>query len=156
MSEEALQRVNVPKVPFGEFLGIHIHMAADGQSEVHYMPCEEHLNTFHVVHGGVCMTLLDVALASAARTLEQGMGVVTIELKTSFMQPALGKLVCKGNVLHRTSTLAFTEGTLYNEAGKPCAHATGTFKYVRKLAVRSKKARELKLPLAPDPVIPTD
>ena len=52
--------------------------------------------------------------------------------------------------------MAFTEGTLYNEAGKPCAHATGTFKFVRKLAVGSKKAQELHLPKELDQVISSD
>ena len=84
------------------------------------------------------------------------MGVVTIEMKTSFMQPAQGTLTGKGRLIHRTATMAFTEGTLYNEAGKPCVHATGTFKFVRKLAVGSKKAQELHLPKEMDQVISTD
>ena len=32
--------------------------------------------------------------------------------------------------MHRTGTMAFTEATIYDEQGKACAHATGTFKYV--------------------------
>jgi len=60
------------------------------------------------------------------------MGVVTIEMKTSFMQPSVGPLVAKGRLMHRTATLAFTEGTIYDEQGRACAHATGTFKYVKR------------------------
>ena len=55
-------------------------------------------------------------------------------MKTSFMQPAKagpgGKLVGKGRLIHRTRTMAFTEATIYDPAGRACAHATGTFKYV--------------------------
>lgn len=149
-------RINVPHIPFVEHLGIVTEMSANGESRLRYTPQPEHLNSFNVVHGGVCMTLLDVTLAASARCLEPNMGVVTIEMKTSFMQPAQGTLTGKGRLIHRTATMAFTEGTLYNEAGKPCAHATGTFKFVRKLAVGSKKAQELHLPKEMDQVISTD
>jgi acyl-coenzyme A thioesterase PaaI-like protein len=32
--------------------------------------------------------------------------------------------------MHRTKTMAFTEATVFDDAGRACAHATGTFKYV--------------------------
>lgn len=149
-------RINVPHIPFVEHLGIVTELSANGESRLRYTPKPEHLNSFNVVHGGVVMTLLDVTLAASARCLEPNMGVVTIEMKTSFMQPAQGVLNGKGRLIHRTATMAFTEGTLYNEAGKPCAHATGTFKFVRKLAVGSKKAQDLHLPKELDQVISTD
>ena len=34
--------------------------------------------------------------------------------------------------MHRTPSMAFTEGTIFDEAGRACAHATGTFKYVKR------------------------
>jgi uncharacterized protein (TIGR00369 family) len=68
------------------------------------------------------------------------MGVVTIEMKTSFMQPARGKLSGKGRLMHRTATMAFTEATIYDSAGHACAHATGTFKYVKRLPVGAKSS----------------
>ena len=86
------------------------------------------------------MTLLDVTMATAARSVQQDMGVVTIEMKTSFMQPARGKLSGKGRLMHRTATMAFTEATIYDSAGRACAHATGTFKYVKRLPIGLKSA----------------
>ncbi len=65
------------------------------------------------------MTLLDVTMAMAARSESADMGVVTIEMKTSFMQPARGPLVAKGVLLHRTATMAFTEGTRLRRPGQP-------------------------------------
>ncbi len=41
-----------------------------------------------MTHGGAVMTLLDVAMAVAARSARKESGVVTIEMKTSFMLPA--------------------------------------------------------------------
>ena len=62
------------------------------------------------------------------------MGVVTIEMKTTFMRPAKvaagQKLVGKGRLEHRTRSMAFTEGRVYDSEGQLCATATGTFKYV--------------------------
>jgi uncharacterized protein (TIGR00369 family) len=105
-----------------------------GESQINYTPRPEHLNSFAVTHGGALMTLLDVTLATAARSLDYASGVVTIEMKTTFMQPASGALSGKGRLIHRTKSLAFTEGTVYDAEGRPCAHATGTFKYVRREA----------------------
>jgi uncharacterized protein (TIGR00369 family) len=76
------------------------------------------------------MTLLDVTMATAARSVDKTLGVVTIEMKTSFIQPARGQLVSKGKLLHRSKSMAFTEGTIFDDEGRICAHATGTFKYV--------------------------
>ena len=38
-----------------------------------------------------------------------------------------------GTLLHRTSTLAFCEASVFDGGGQLCAHATGTFKYLRAL-----------------------
>jgi uncharacterized protein (TIGR00369 family) len=89
--------------------------------------------------------LLDVAMATAARSVQQDMGVVTIEMKTSFMQPCRGPLQGKGRLMHRTATMAFTEATVFDAEGRACAHSTGTFKYVKRPA-----------PTAPANTISTD
>src|SRR3569832_111057 len=131
------------KIPFVEHLGFSLEELEGGHSEIAYEAKAEHLNSFGVTHGGACMTLLDVAMAAAARSAQPDMGVVTIEMKTSFMQPARGKLVGKGRLMHRTATMAFTEATIYDLQGKPCAHATGTFKYVKRLPTGAKSANAL-------------
>lgn len=128
-------------IPFVEHLGFSLEKFDNGVSELHYTPKPEHLNSFSVTHGGATMTMMDVTMATAARSVQSDMGVVTIEMKTSFMQAARGPLVGKGRLLHRTATLAFTEATLYDEQGRACAHATGTFKYVRRLPTGSKESQ---------------
>ncbi|MBG9386918.1 PaaI family thioesterase [Caenimonas aquaedulcis] len=130
-------------IPFVHHLGFELELFEGGRSEIHYDPKPEHLNSFSVVHGGASMTLLDVTMAVAARSVDKEMGVVTIEMKTSFMQAARGKLVGKGHLMHRTASMAFTEATLYDAEGKPCAHATGTFKYVRRLPTGPKSTNPL-------------
>ncbi|KAB2902418.1 MAG: PaaI family thioesterase [Burkholderiaceae bacterium] len=118
------------EIPFVSHLGFTLHRMADGESELHYTARPEHFNSFDVTHGGATMTLLDVALATAARSVTPDMGVVTIEMKTSFMQPARGPLVARGRLIHRTKSIAFVEGTVYDAEGRVCSQATGTFKYV--------------------------
>ena len=122
-------------IPFVEHLGFSLERFEGGESELRFTPRTEHMNSFAVTHGGACMTLLDVTMAAAARSVRVEMGVVTIEMKTSFMQPARGALVGRGRLMHATATMAFTEGTIYDEEGRACAHATGTFKYVKRLPV---------------------
>ena len=119
-------------IPFVSHLGFRLHRMAGGESELHYEALSEHLNSFGVTHGGATMALLDVALATAARSDTPDFGVVTIEMKTSFMQPARGPLVAKGRLIHRTASIAFVEGTVLDAEGRVCSHATGTFKYVRR------------------------
>ena len=117
-------------IPFVEHLGFEMEFFEDGQSELRYLPEESHLNSFNVTHGGALMTLLDVTMATAARSVDKTLGVVTIEMKASFLQPARGQLIGKGKLLHRSKSMAFTEGSVFDSEGRICAHATGTFKYV--------------------------
>lgn len=123
------------EIPFVNHLGFTLHRMDSGHSELHYEAKPEHHNSFNVTHGGASMTLLDVTMAMAARSETPDVGAVTIEMKTSFMQPARGPLIAKGRLIHRTATLAFTEGTVFDADGRVCSHATGTFKYVRRLPV---------------------
>ena len=134
------------EIPFVTHLGFVLELFEGGESVIDYTPRAEHLNSFAVTHGGAVMTLMDVAMAVAARSVQKEMGVVTIEMKTSFMRAAPGdgsKLTAKGRLMHRTATLAFTEATLYNGLGQACAHSTGTFKFVKRLPTGANNAPPL-------------
>ena len=125
-------------IPFVHHLGFTLEKFEGGESVMHYAPRPEHCNSFGVTHGGAVMTFLDVIMATAARSVQPGMGVVTIEMKTSFMRPAPASkngepLVGQGRLMHRTRSMAFVEGSVFDASGQLCAHATGTFKYVKRL-----------------------
>lgn len=135
-------------IPFVEQLGLELHRFEGGQAEVQVDLGTAHLNSWDVAHGGVLMTMLDVAMAHAARSVhadqpDHGPGLVTVEMKTSFMRPAEGRLVAQAKLLHRTVTMAFCEASVFDSDHHLCAHATGTFKYLRKLPT---KGRQLKAP----------
>ena len=135
-------------IPFVEQLGLELHSMGDGIAELRVDLHQGHLNSWEVAHGGVLMTMLDVAMAHAARSVHRdqpnfGPGVVTIEMKTSFMRPGEGQLRAVGKLLHRTATMAFCEGYLHGEGGKLCAHATATFKYLKALPGRGRSIKDL-------------
>jgi uncharacterized protein (TIGR00369 family) len=123
-------------IPFLHLLGAELLRFEEGESEIALTLRDELNNSWQVAHGGVVMTLLDVAMAHATRVprkADEGpdpRGVVTIEMKTTFMRPAQGRVRCTGKLLHRSAALAFCEATLVNEAGERLAHATGTFKFL--------------------------
>ncbi len=123
-------------IPFVEEVGLELWTAGDGESELRLPLDAGHMNSKAMAHGGVLMTLLDVTMAQAARTLHRagdthGPSVTTVEMKTTFVRPANGALRATGRVLHRTRSMAFCEGSAFDAEGRLCAHATGTFKYLR-------------------------
>ena len=78
----------------------------------------EHLNTFDVTHGGACMTLLDVAMAAAARSEHAGdRRRHDRDEDQLHAARASARCVARGRLLHRTATMAFTEATIYDERG---------------------------------------
>ena len=88
MSAGALQytRDYQKKIPFVAHLKILTEALGQGTARLS-LPIEPHLtNSLGTVHGGVIMSLLDVALCTAARTLHpESVGVVTIDMSTSFI-----------------------------------------------------------------------
>ena len=135
-------------IPFVEELGLELWAFGDGKAELRVNLEQAHLNSWEVAHGGVLMTMLDVAMAHAARSKSShspidAPGVVTLEMKTSFMRPGQGTLRAVGTLLHKTTTLAFTEGSVFNEDQQLCAHATATFKFLRALPTSGRQAQAL-------------
>jgi len=135
-------------IPFVELLGFELLRFERGEAEIAVGLRDELTNSWGVAHGGVTMTLLDVVMAHAARSpgddgVAEESGVVTIEMKTTFIRPGLGRLVGSGKRLHRTASLAFCEGSLADGDGQLIAHATGTFKYLKGLPAGGKRIQRL-------------
>ena len=137
------------RIPFVEELGLELWGFGDGKAELRVDLAQAHLNSWEVAHGGVLMTMLDVAMAHAARSIhthspDHGPGVATVEMKTTFMRPAEGELRALGTLLHKTTTMAFTEGSVFNGDGQLCAHATATFKFMRALPTGGRQTKPLR------------
>ena len=164
MQSTAAHEVKFPlHIPFVEALGFELHHFEGGHAELRVDLDQAHLNSWEVAHGGVLMTMLDVAMALAARSValpsaparsihahepDFGPGVVTVEMKTSFMRPAEGRLRASAKLLHRSATLAFCEASVFDDDNHLCAHATGTFKYLRKLPTKGRGLKAMRRPPA--------
>lgn len=133
------------EIPFLNDLGVEFVCMGNGEAEIALDLKRRHMNSWMVTHGGVTMTLLDVVMSIAGRSLDpDARGGVTIEMKTSFLQPGGhegGRLVAKGKAFHRSKQLCFCEGELW-AGDKLVAKAMGTFKYLKRLDVAKKLEHE--------------
>ena len=116
------------KIPFLTHLKILTENLGKGTAQLS-LPVELHLtNSLGTVHGGVIMSLLDVALCTAARTLHpESIGVITIDLSTSFIGGASGaRLIADARVLKDGRSMSFVEAEAKNEDGSLVAKAIAT------------------------------
>jgi uncharacterized protein (TIGR00369 family) len=123
-------------IPFVEAMGFELLRLEGGEAEIGLTPRADQMNGLGVLHGGVAMTLLDVAMAHATRSAREpaapeAFSVMTVEMKTTFMRPGTGRLRAHGKALTLTSSLGFCEGSLFDTQNRLVAHATGTFKFLR-------------------------
>ena len=126
------------KIPFLQHLRIRTDELGKGAARLS-LPIEpQFTNSLGTAHGGVIMSLLDVALCTAARTLHpESIGVITIDLSTSFIGGARGtKLIAEARVMRDGRSMSFVEAEARNEDGSLVAKAIATVR------VRHKKERE--------------
>jgi uncharacterized protein (TIGR00369 family) len=129
-----MRQVPIDQIPFLRLLGLLQQPADPGRSRL-LLPelKEEFCNRLPAAHGGVLMTLLDVAMARAATSLPGAPAgtVVTVQMSAHFLKPGRGPLTAEGRVLSAGSSLCTCEATVTDADGAPVASAMGTFKYWR-------------------------
>src|SRR5947207_8663063 len=116
------------RIPFVSHLKILTEMLDKGAARLS-LPVEPHLtNSLGTVHGGVIMSLLDVALCTAARTLHpESVGVITINLSTSFIGAGSGaRLYADARVMKDGKSMSFVEAEAKNADGSLVATAVAT------------------------------
>jgi uncharacterized protein (TIGR00369 family) len=120
-------------IPFLDLLGARPGHREKGRAVLTLDLREKLTNSWGFAHGGVLMTLLDVAMGSAVRsTVTAGFGVVTANLNVTFLHSAAGKLTAEGRVLRGGRTLVFCEGEVRDDAGNLLAKGVGTFRLKRR------------------------
>jgi len=130
----AFTREYQKKIPFVQHLKILTEELGQGTARLS-LPVEKELtNSLGTVHGGVIMSLLDVALCTAARTLHpDSTGVITIDLSTSFIGGGSGeRLIAEARVLKDGRSMSFVEGEARNADGSLVAKAMATVRVRRK------------------------
>ncbi|MBL8589231.1 MAG: PaaI family thioesterase [Methylobacteriaceae bacterium] len=116
-------------IPFAGLCGVEPVSMGAGRSELRLTVEERHTNSLGMAHGGLVMTLLDIALATAARsTLAEDTTVLTIDIHTTFLAPARGALRAQGRVVKSGRTLLFAEAEVLDANDVVCARASGVFR----------------------------
>ena len=130
----AFTREYQKKIPYVVHLGLVTEALGDGTARLS-MPIASHFtNSLGTVHGGVILSLLDVTLCTAARTLHpDSTGVITIDMSTSFIGAGSGtRLVAEARVMKDTRSMSFVEGEAKNEDGSLVAKAIATVRVRQK------------------------
>src|SRR4051812_24339117 len=115
----AFTREYQKKIPYIGHLGIQTEMLGDGIARL-WLPVDKPLtNSMGTVHGGVIMSLLDVAVCTAARTLHaDSIGAITIDMSTSFIGGGTSaRLYAEARVLKDGRSMTFVEAEAKNEDG---------------------------------------
>lgn len=113
---------------FGRLLGAELPPTLPEEGfEVRLEVDERHENADMVLHGGVQMSLLDIAMAGAVkRTLEPGERTSTVSMTIDFMRPVgRGLVVARGRVERRGRTIAFPSAELFDSEGRLAGRASG-------------------------------
>ncbi len=130
---ELLQRMIdglYPAPGIGERMNFGLSEIGEGRAVFRGVPGDQHLNPLGTVHGGWAATLLNSALGCAVHTtMARGEAYTTVEFKVNLMRPITprtGEVVCEGKVINRGRTIAVSEATLKDAAGKLLAFGTET------------------------------
>ena len=122
-------------IPFAERLGVRVVHRDVGYVRLELDLNDDHMNSWQMAHGGVIMSMLDIAMAMSAKTLDDASSdAATVELKTNFLKAATGRITARALAQRAGRSLVFVEGEMRNEPQELLARATGTFKlrYPRK------------------------
>lgn len=87
-----------------------------------------HLQPFGIVLGGVVATLIDTAAFWAAYLrLPEDAGMVNVDLKLNYLQPAVrGRLTAKGACMRPGRSICYSKASVFNENQTLIAHGTST------------------------------
>jgi uncharacterized protein (TIGR00369 family) len=121
---------SIATAPIFDVLNITMESFGEGWAEFALIPQQYMMNLIGTLHGGVLTTLLDTVMTCALITqLPRGSACTTTDMQVRFFRPLRsdsGRIVARGEVINAGKTLATTQATVRNAAGKLMAHATST------------------------------
>ena len=118
-----------PSSEFTEQIGFEYRGVVDGDYTIELALRPDHMSRARRAHGGLLFTLLDTCLGRAViEHLPEGRGCATVEMKINYFRPVQsGRIRARGRMREMTRRLAYAEGEILNDEGKPLARASGTF-----------------------------
>lgn len=120
-------------VPLYIHLGFELDTLDEGRSQVR-LRFQPHLgNSRGEVHGGTVAAIIDAAMSQAVRSLvDREMGVATMNMNLSYLAPAKGEIICRGNVIKRGRSIMFTEAEVIGEDGALACRASASYRILAK------------------------
>lgn len=119
------------RVPFTQLVGLQRTHSAGGRAQLVLDARPELGNVIGAVHGGAIVTLLDVAMASAAVSAHNFQRTaVTLDLNTAFLEPGRGRLTADAQLLNEADGVAWCQAAVTDEGGRTVARAQGSFRYL--------------------------
>jgi uncharacterized protein (TIGR00369 family) len=116
-------------IPYLDLLGVEPILCENDRAVTRLNIRDDLLNSRGHVHGGAIMSVLDFTLSAAGRSLNPlGLGLATIDMTTSCMEPGITDLIFEARCLRRGGSIAFCEGEARDPDGKLIAKASATFK----------------------------
>lgn len=120
------------RIPYLELLGVEPISCADDQAKTRLNIRQELLNSRGHIHGGAIMSVLDFTLSAAGRSVDPlGIGLATIDMTTSCIEPGTTDLIVEARCIRRGRSIAFCEGEARDPDGKLIAKASASFKLIR-------------------------
>ena len=117
------------QIPFVEHLGIRLVEQNETRAVIRLEKRPEFLNSGGSTHGGLIMTMLDLAMASAVRGRHKlAASVLTVDISVGFIAASTGEIIAEGRVLNAGKSTAFCEAEARDVDGKLLTKAIGTFK----------------------------
>ena len=130
---QAIEQEVIPYPSMTETVPMKFIVVERGRIVFEVKADKRHLNIFGGVHGGFSATVLDTVTGCVVHTmLSTGTGYATIDLSVKMLRPVPKDvaLLGEGTIISVTKSIAVSEGTLKDEAGKLYAHATATCKLI--------------------------
>ncbi len=120
--------------PFTKPLGVDIVSIDKGNVCVSLTIKHEHTNVYGIAHGGVIMSLCDMAMGAAC--LSVGKKVVTLDFNINILKSIDMEdvAIVKGMIIHNGRSTVVAECEVFNKDNKLCAKARGTFFVIGRLA----------------------
>jgi len=116
---------------FGDLLGMDFRVDLPGEVTYEMEIHEKHLATPRAAHGGAVSAFMDATMGVCALTqvVKENKVVSTIEMKLSFVSPALigKKLIGTAKTIKKGKRIIFVEGEIHNDEGILIAMGSGTF-----------------------------
>jgi uncharacterized protein (TIGR00369 family) len=117
---------------FAGRVGVRSESGGEGSASLELVAGEEHLNPAGTVHGGVLATLVDTAMAMAARTTgDEDEVPATSQLTIAYLSPGRpGRMVARAQVRTRGEHLLVCDADVEQDGRVP-VHAVASFAVLR-------------------------